>query len=218
MATVQCPDCRSILELDDSDLGRKVQCGSCQAVFNAEEMDDSRAPRRRTERDRPSRRRDDDDDDRPGRRRSEEARYDDEDRPRRRRNIRDDERGDDLEDARRDVAAPATTMLVFAIVFMVIGAIATLANLAQLGGPNGGPQANGNNPALNAVSAVVTTIWGMVIAIGAYQMKTLKSHGWAMTAAIMGMIPCSGCCLFTLPVGIWMLTVLNKPHVKDSFG
>jgi len=112
------------------------------------------------------------------------------------------------------VAGPATTMLVIAIIAMVFGIIATVVNLSQLGGG----KVNGQDPAINAISAVIATIWAILIAIGANQMRTLKSHGWAMTAAILGIIPCSGCCILTLPIGIWMITVLNKPHVKDSFG
>ena len=237
MVTVKCTECRAVLELDAADLGRKVQCGSCQAVFTAEAMEgsekkppsrrdeDDRPSRRRNEEDRPSRRRneedrparprnDDDDDDRPSRRQRDDD--DDDERPRRRsrRNRDDEDDGDAYEDAKRDVAGPATTMMVIAIIAIVLGILATIINLSQMCGP----KVNGQDPAINAISGVIATIWAIIIAIGSYQMRTLKSRGWAMTAAIMGMIPCSGCCIITLPIGIWMLTVLNKPHVKDSFG
>ena len=245
MATVKCPDCRTVLELDDADLGRKVQCGNCQVVFTAEAMDDrpERRPGNRRDEDRPSRsRRSEDDEDRPSHRRDEEdedrpnrSRRDeeDEDRPSRRRRDEDEEddrprrrsRRDYDEDeydaeetyeaAKRDVTTPATIMMVLGIIVVALALLGTVINLAQLGGPPAN-QANGNNPALNAVSGVTAIVWGLIIAIGSYHMRNLKSRGWAMTAAILGMIPCSGCCIFTLPIGIWMLTVLNKPHVKDA--
>jgi hypothetical protein len=31
------------------------------------------------------------------------------------------------------------------------------------------------------------------------------------------MIPCFGCCLLGLPIGIWSLVTLNSAEVKSSF-
>jgi hypothetical protein len=56
------------------------------------------------------------------------------------------------------------------------------------------------------------------ILLGALRMQRLTSHGLAMAAAIVAMIPCfSPCCLLGLPFGIWALIVLSKPEVKSQF-
>ncbi len=59
---------------------------------------------------------------------------------------------------------------------------------------------------------------GIVIIIGAVRMKNLQSYGFAMTAAILAMIPClTPCCALGLPFGIWALVVLSDPQVKAAF-
>ncbi len=66
---------------------------------------------------------------------------------------------------------------------------------------------------LNLLAAAIAA--GLVY--GAWQMRNLKSYPLAMTACVLGMIPCTNCCCVTLPIGIWALTVLMKPEVKGSF-
>lgn len=58
---------------------------------------------------------------------------------------------------------------------------------------------------------------GLII-VGALKMMRLQSWGLAMTAAILIMLPCTGCCcLIGLPIGIWALVTLNKPEIKGAF-
>ncbi len=65
---------------------------------------------------------------------------------------------------------------------------------------------------------LVGLIFNGVVIWGALQMRQLKSFGLAMTSAILVMLPCAGCCcLLGLPIGIWTLTILNKPEVKSAF-
>jgi hypothetical protein len=68
------------------------------------------------------------------------------------------------------------------------------------------------------VGSFVGIAWGGVVAFGGYQMKTLRSHGWAMAGSIVAMIPCTGCCLLGLPFGIWSIVVLGRPEVNRAFG
>jgi hypothetical protein len=57
-----------------------------------------------------------------------------------------------------------------------------------------------------------------LILYGALKMKKLESHGWAVAASVIALVPCvSPCCLIGLPIGIWALVVLNKPEVKAAF-
>ncbi|HXC16699.1 MAG TPA: hypothetical protein VNV60_04585 [Holophagaceae bacterium] len=68
------------------------------------------------------------------------------------------------------------------------------------------------------VFGIIGIVIGAVIFMGASKMKNLQSHGFAMAAAIIAMIPCvSPCCLLGLPIGIWALVVLLKPEVKAAF-
>lgn len=52
---------------------------------------------------------------------------------------------------------------------------------------------------------------------GSVQMLRGKSYGWSIAASILGMLPCSACCLGGLVFGIWALILLNQPDVKQSF-
>ena len=68
------------------------------------------------------------------------------------------------------------------------------------------------------VIALVALICGGLILLGAIKMKNLQSRGLAMTAAILGIIPCtSACCLLGIPFGIWGLVVMNDPNVRPYF-
>lgn len=54
--------------------------------------------------------------------------------------------------------------------------------------------------------------------IGSLKMLKLRSYGFAMTAAILTLIPCSACCCpLNLGAAIWALVVLSRPEVKSAF-
>lgn len=73
-----------------------------------------------------------------------------------------------------------------------------------------GPLAVFSSLALVALNAFVL--------FGAIKMLKLKSHGFALAACIVAMLPCQCCCVLGLPFGIWGLVVLLKPEVKAAFG
>jgi predicted Ser/Thr protein kinase len=58
---------------------------------------------------------------------------------------------------------------------------------------------------------------GTLIIIGAVQMLRLRSHAWAMAAALLALLPCGLAWPVGLPVGIWALVVLAAPEVKAAF-
>jgi hypothetical protein len=58
---------------------------------------------------------------------------------------------------------------------------------------------------------------GIVMIIGGLKMMRLQSHGWAMTASILALLPCSPVGILGLVVGIWSLVVLNRRNVKEAF-
>ena len=67
------------------------------------------------------------------------------------------------------------------------------------------------------VGAIVALCWAGIVLSGAVQMCRLRGYGYAMTATIVAMVPCSLCCILGLPFGIWGLVVLMKPEVKNAF-
>lgn len=71
---------------------------------------------------------------------------------------------------------------------------------------------------LGVISSGLGILFGIIVIMGALQMKDLKNHGFAVAAAITAMIPCiSPCCVLGLPIGIWALVVLFDSEVKAAF-
>ena len=115
------------------------------------------------------------------------------------------------------------------ILIMVCGGLGLVGGLLGLVG--GGARSLGplaNNPQMQQYMAMqagpmhyVTALLGLALSgfliFGAMKMRILESHGLAMGAAIVAMIPCGGCCCIGLPVGIWALITLMKPEIKSQF-
>jgi hypothetical protein len=71
---------------------------------------------------------------------------------------------------------------------------------------------------IGIVSNALGILVSGLIFFGGLKMKRLESHGLAVTASILAMLPCtSPCCIIGLPLGIWALVVLSKPEVKSAF-
>lgn len=131
----------------------------------------------------------------------------------------------DLATAR--VSGPATWLIVLAsfdIVMCVILIPVLLLGVLGTGAAMGeaGPQDKFvelfMNLSFNLFSVVIGLVLGIIILLGAIRMVKLQSYGFAMTAAILSIIPCtSPCCLIGMPIGIWALVVLNDPAVKAAF-
>lgn len=125
--------------------------------------------------------------------------------------------------AAQRVRAPATALMVFAILCIILDALIALGGLTVailiLA-----DQIQPNDPGAIVASGFYA-VWGLVflaisfvILIGARRMKGLRSYGFAMTAAILAMIPClSSCWLLGLPFGIWALVVISDNSVKSAF-
>lgn len=71
-------------------------------------------------------------------------------------------------------------------------------------------------PMIGVGNLVIAALNGLVF-FGALKMLRLQSHGLAVTAAVIAMLPCQCCCVLGLPFGIWALVVLNRPEVKSQF-
>lgn len=67
-------------------------------------------------------------------------------------------------------------------------------------------------------SAVLGLIAGAFVIFAATRMMKLQGWGMALTAAIFSLIPCfQGCCLLSIPVGIYAMVVLLDSQVKTAF-
>ena len=69
---------------------------------------------------------------------------------------------------------------------------------------------------------VPLNILGVVISsfclFGAISMMNLRNHTVCIVAAVVTILPCSGCCCgLGLAAGIWALIVLLKPEVREAF-
>lgn len=63
----------------------------------------------------------------------------------------------------------------------------------------------------------IALVFNLLALIGGFKMRSLSGYGLAMTGSVMAIIPISGCCLLTLPMGIWAVVVLNNADVKRGF-
>lgn len=71
---------------------------------------------------------------------------------------------------------------------------------------------------LGAVDSLFGLGLSVLILIGAARMQSLRSYEFALTAAILAMVPClTPCCLIGLPFGIWAVVVLSRAGVKSQF-
>jgi hypothetical protein len=126
-------------------------------------------------------------------------------------------------EAQAKVSGPAMGLMVTAGIGIALQLLGIVMNLMGMGaGAAGG---NGEDAmftmmsgTVGLVSGVIGIIVGVVVFMGAQKMKALESYGFALTSAILAMIPCiSPCCVIGLPIGIWALVVLNNDAVKAAF-
>ncbi|HLW64097.1 MAG TPA: hypothetical protein VKS79_02180 [Gemmataceae bacterium] len=122
------------------------------------------------------------------------------------------------EEARGRVNAPGIGLIVTGVIGILagFGRIAQLAYLLSVM-----PAGNNDMMMIQVFSeggmALLNFVFGILIIRGAIKMRRLESYGLALTACILSIIPCSGCCILGLVFGIWGLVVLNDQDVKSSF-
>jgi serine/threonine protein kinase len=67
-----------------------------------------------------------------------------------------------------------------------------------------------------ALSLLVTCI-GAVIVYGVMRMKELENRKLAVIACVLAVLPITPGCVLGVPFGVWALTTLTKPEVKEAF-
>jgi hypothetical protein len=218
------------LTVPDALRGKTVRCPKCQVTFAAEdapEADDEPVvvARHRTARRPPRYEPPASEDPEP-----EDEDDDYEERPRRKRSRR--------SRARDTVAAPAIALMALGLfaAFTSLGLSGyALVNVMTNEMPEPPPPEPGMTPQEARMSRrgfdvgtkigmggcvavpALMALPGVLIALGANQMRTLGSYGFAMTAAFLAVLPCQPCCVLGLPFGVWALVTLNDEEIKDAF-
>lgn len=123
--------------------------------------------------------------------------------------------------ADQQVKAPAIAMIAVAGIAACFALLGLFLNVVGAGFAAGGSSSMPSFMASRVVSILFHLVWlgldGLII-YGALQMMKLKSHGLALGAAVICVIPfLSPCCVLGIPFGIWALVVLAKPEVKQAF-
>ena len=102
----------------------------------------------------------------------------------------------------------------------VVGALVILAALlAQMMGFLDAQGQEAAEIVFGLVFYAVMFVLSIVVLWGGISMARRRNYGLAMTATIMGMIPCVGPCFgcSSIPFAIWALVILLKPEVKAVF-
>jgi predicted Ser/Thr protein kinase len=58
---------------------------------------------------------------------------------------------------------------------------------------------------------------GAIVVRGALAMRQMSGHGYAVTGAVLAMVPLSLGAVLGLPLGLWALLVLRRREVRDEF-
>ena len=189
MSEISCPECSARLKVPDERLGKKLKCPKCQAIFTAAADADEPEAEEPVSAAKAA----------PP---SDEQSLD---------------FGGDVDTrrtghykARRQLGGPA-------IGLMVAGAIGLV--LAACGGFNA--VSSGGSGAYKAGSlagVVVTSIWSIVVLVGANSMRGSGRYTGILICCIFAMLPCSFAWLLALPMAIWALVVLNREDVRKAVG
>jgi len=136
---------------------------------------------------------------------------------------------DGRERARRLVTPAAVGMIVAAGIDLLVTLVGLLMQIMTWGVAPRLPAVPGLPPEMlkvlvmlsgpvGLVIRLVALVIGILMLAGAIKMLRFSNRGLAITAAILAIIPCfHGCCLVSLPFGVWALVVLCKDEVKSHF-
>jgi hypothetical protein len=111
------------------------------------------------------------------------------------------------------VQGPAIALIVTAIFSMLLMVTGFVFQIVFAFAEEGSPSEALGNMGVMLVAAV---FYGAML-LGAVRMRKLKSYGLSIVAAALAMVPCSGCCMLTFPIGIWALVVLLDQRVRSAF-
>ena len=230
---IECPTCKTALEISAELMGKKIKCPECKTIFTA--TIGETAGSTTSEAEVRIRRK-------PPTPSNEDAKYEEDQEEQeeetirvRKRSIR--QRDEDVEEyeededdeeeelsrrRRRRLASPRqkarSIALAPAISLIVVGVLSILSAFTGIIGMFTGdkPPESGFIPIM-----VIITISQLCMAtatiLGAFHFKNLTSYGYATMASIVALLPCSFCIVAGLPVGVWSLITINRSDVKPYF-
>lgn len=122
------------------------------------------------------------------------------------------------ENVLRTVRPPAIALVVFAVItelMALVGLVWSMVAEASF------QDAIASQPeivrSLNLVLTIAVLVLMPVVLVGGLKMLKLQSHGLALAAAIIALLPLSCCCVIGVPLGVWALVVLLRADVKAAF-
>jgi predicted Zn finger-like uncharacterized protein len=122
--------------------------------------------------------------------------------------------------ARSRVGGPALAMMIVSGIVIGLLVLNLFLGVVMLAGAGAGGR-RGEEALIGGLVRIVLSgmviVYDCLIFFGAQQMRDMRSYGWAMAASIMSIVPFTGCCLLTIPFGIWGVVVLSDNDVKQSF-
>lgn len=127
------------------------------------------------------------------------------------------------QEALRRMRGPAIGLIVTSVAFLILISLGLCLNVVFL--VTGVAEEMGRLEIEGPTVIMIRLLTGVVlmalnglVLFGAIKMLSLKSHGWAKTAAVIACIPClSPCYIFGIPFGIWALVVMADPAVMRAF-
>lgn len=128
----------------------------------------------------------------------------------------------EFEQASDDVRAPAWGMiglcLVQLLILLTVGAVGYSMVEATIPGSQMMPGVRTDYfPRFVGLMLLLPIPLALLMLMGAVQMKRLRSYEFAVIGSLLAMIPIGPTCILTLPVGLWSLLVLMRPHVRRAF-
>lgn len=225
-----CPSCERKVKIPESLMGKKVKCPSCGTVFTAaaaeataadpHEQDPYVVKEERQEEPVRKRRRVPEDED------EEDVGDEPEDIMPRPRRIRSRRTGD-----LSAVRPPAICLLVAGVLGLFFNLYLFVSFAIAQSQPMPPPPANSTPEYQEGYKkgyqfmvgpggfgmVGVSFLFSLLIIFGSIMMLMGKMRGLAMTACILSMINCCGCCILGIPFGIWGLVALSKSEVAAAF-
>jgi len=202
---IRCESCSRKLRIPENLLGKTVRCPSCQATFTAQVEEEPAVAMIDDEPESPA----------PARARPRPPDVGEYDAPR---------PSNRAQRARDALNLPSIFLMVnggLAVVLGLISAVLFVAHAQTIFVPARVPP-DQFHPRMTtymtaAYEGVGGLLYGGVSLATALYMRSLRRHSSAVIGSVVVMLPCSGCCLLGIPLGIWSLIVLTRPDVKGVF-
>ena len=123
------------------------------------------------------------------------------------------------------LSGPATALMLVSAICIGVLALSTVGSIIMLVTGMTAELNEPGQPVPRETAVLVRLAWAaLMIFVNAFifnasrKMKNLEGYDQARSASIMAIVPCIGpCYILGIPFGLWALTVLNRPEIRDAF-